>query len=199
MLPGACLDWFTVQHFVEIDSPQGAVTWATPDAPLACFQDINRGKWQTQLPFVNGHVYAYVMNNYWETNYKADNEGEFVFRYALRPHRQFDPAAATRFGIEQSQPLVVVPVAKDAPALRSMFSVEPPAVLLTSLKPSEDGKALMLRLWNAGDRPAKARVNWAAFQPKRVAISSPKEDEGGAWPGAELAPLGIVTLRATRE
>ena len=49
MLPGACLDWFTVQHFVEIEGRDAAIAWATPDAPLVCFQDINRGKWQTKL------------------------------------------------------------------------------------------------------------------------------------------------------
>jgi alpha-mannosidase len=78
--------------------------------------------------------------------------------------------------------------------------VAPAEVLLTSLKPSEDKKALMLRLYNAGDRPAKARVSWAAFQPKRVAVSNPKEEVGPAWAGsAELPPFGILTLRAERE
>ena len=56
--------------------PEGAITWATPDAPLCCFQDINRGKWQTKLDFTNGHLYAYVMNNYWFTNYLAGQGGE---------------------------------------------------------------------------------------------------------------------------
>ena len=46
MLPGACLDWFTVQHFVEVEGRDATVAWATPDAPLVCFQDINRGKWR---------------------------------------------------------------------------------------------------------------------------------------------------------
>ena len=85
MLPGACLDWFTVQHFVEVEGKDSTVTWASPDAPLACFQDINRGKWQTQLPMVNGHLYAYVMNNYWFTNYLAGQGGRL--RLPLRDHQ----------------------------------------------------------------------------------------------------------------
>jgi hypothetical protein len=68
MLPGACLDWFTVQHFVEIEGRDATIAWATPDAPMACFQDINRGKWLKEVLFNNGHIYAYVMNNYWFTN-----------------------------------------------------------------------------------------------------------------------------------
>jgi hypothetical protein len=54
MLPGACLDWFSVQHCVEIDAGDAAITWATPDAPLVCFQDINRGKWLRSLPMKRG-------------------------------------------------------------------------------------------------------------------------------------------------
>jgi hypothetical protein len=69
MLRGACLDWFSVQHFVEVAGRDAAIAWATPDAPLVTFQDINRGKWQTQLPIASGHLYAYLMNNYWHTNY----------------------------------------------------------------------------------------------------------------------------------
>jgi len=30
MLPGACLDWFTVQHFVEVEAPDATITWSTP-------------------------------------------------------------------------------------------------------------------------------------------------------------------------
>ena len=55
------------------------------------------------------------MNNHWHTNYKADQAGPTTFRYALLPHKQYDPMAAQRFGIECSQPLVAVPARGDAP------------------------------------------------------------------------------------
>jgi len=206
-LPGACKNYFSVGRWIDVSNEQFGLTCATIDAPLA---EVGAIRTDVANPFdpkvwvkkldPTQTFYSYVMNNYWETNYKADNEGQTTFRYVLWPHRKFDPAAAARFGVEVSQPLVVVPVAKDAPQIRSMFLVEPPEVILTSLKPSDDKKALMIRLYNAGDRPAKARVKWAAFQPKRVAVSSPREEEGPAWSGAaDLPPLGILTLRAERE
>ena len=55
MLTGACLDWFAVQRFVEVEGPKAAIAWATPEAPMVCFQDINRGKWMKDLPICNGH------------------------------------------------------------------------------------------------------------------------------------------------
>jgi hypothetical protein len=108
MLPGACHDWFTVQHFVEVEDGDAAVAWATPDAPLACFQDLNRGKWQTSLPWTNGHIYAYVMNNYWFTNYLAGQGGEFVFRFAITSGPKGDRVTPARFGADASNPLTAV-------------------------------------------------------------------------------------------
>ena len=110
MLPGACLDWFTVQHFVEVEGRDAAIAWATPDAPLVCFQDINRGKWQTKLPLTNGHLYAYVMNNYWHTNYMAGQGGDYTFRFAITSRPKADNVASARFGWAASNPLLGVAV-----------------------------------------------------------------------------------------
>ena len=110
MLPGACLDWFTVQHFVEVEGRDATIVWATPDTPLACFQDINRGKWQRQLSLTNGHVYAYLMNNYWFTNYKAGQGGDYCFRFAITSRPNSDRVASARFGWAASNPLLGVAV-----------------------------------------------------------------------------------------
>ena len=106
MLPGACLDWFTVQHFVEVADRDVAIAWATPDAPLVCLQDINRGKWQTKLPMTNGHLYAYVMNNYWHTNYLAGQGGDYTFRFAITSRPKADNVASAQFGWAVSNPLM---------------------------------------------------------------------------------------------
>jgi len=102
-----------------------------------------------------------VMNNYWETNYKASQQGPTTFRYSIQPHAAYDSAVATRFGLQRSRPLVVVPVDREAPLRPSLLRVEPSGVIVTSLKPSQDGKALMLRLFNATDRPRKATLTWS--------------------------------------
>ena len=110
MLPGTCLDWFTVQHFVEMEGRDATIAWATPNAPVVCFQDINRGKWQTSLPLTNGHLYAYLMNNYWFTNYLAGQGGDYVFRFAITSRAKSDNVASARFGWAASNPLVGVVV-----------------------------------------------------------------------------------------
>ncbi len=117
-LPAACRNYFTVGRWVDVSNQDYGVTWATVDAPLVeaggmTIYDIGpqNGGPAAWLEHVKPSqtLYSYVMNNHWGTNYKADQEGPTTFRYSLLPHRQYDPAAAQRFGIECSQPLVAVP------------------------------------------------------------------------------------------
>lgn len=206
MLPGACLDWFTVQHFVEVASPQGAIAWATPDAPLVTFQDINRGKWQTSLEMRTGHVYAYVMNNYWFTNYLAGQGGEFEFRFALTSRDKADAAASARFGWAVSNPLLAAVAGPNAggtlPAgSASLLAIDQPNVLVVGGKQADQGRALVVRLWEAAGQPATARLRLGSKPPKSAAacnlvevVEKPLE----IGPDGILVPIrarGLATVR----
>ncbi|HPA17159.1 MAG TPA: glycoside hydrolase [Verrucomicrobiae bacterium] len=202
-LPGACKNYLTIGRWIDLSNTRFGVTWATVDAPLVEIGDItvdvptpfDPKVWIEKLR-PGGTFYSYVMNNYWETNYKASQEGPTTFRYALQPHGKHDQAAAARFGMERSQPLVVVPVDRGAPVQPSLFTVEPPGVLVTSLKPSLDGKALMVRLFNAAASPEQVAMKWPGPSAPRVMRSSPKEERGSQVEGVfELPSLGIITLR----
>jgi alpha-mannosidase len=80
----------------------------------------------------------------------------------------------------------------------SRLQVAGEGVVVTSLKPSDDGTSLMIRLFNAGDRATTAQLNWSDATPRQVTVSSPREETGEPVAGPlSLPPLGIVTLRAT--
>ncbi len=100
------------------------------------------------------------MNNYWTTNYRHDQEGVKTFRYSIEPHRQCAPGRAARFGVERSQPLVVVAVDPDSPVDDPLLTIQPESVMVTALKPSRDGKAYIVRLFNASGQAQKARLRW---------------------------------------
>jgi len=163
MLPGACLDWFTVQHFVEVEGRDVAIAWATPDAPLVCFQDVNRGKWQTKLPMTNGHLYAYLMNNYWFTNYAAGQGGDHTFRFALTSRSKADNVASARFGWAVSNPLIGVAVKPNPQGpspenATSLVSIAEPNVIIIGAKQADEGSALVVRLWELSGQPTTAHL-----------------------------------------
>ena len=164
MLPGACLDWFTVQHFVEVAGGRAAIAWATPDAPLVCFQDINRGQWRRQLPLPTGRLYAYVMNNYWFTNYLAGQGGDYSFRFSITSRPRGDNVASARFGWAASNPLLGVVVAANPQGPlpgepTSLVSVAEPGVIVISTKQADQGKALVVRLWELSGQPTTAHLH----------------------------------------
>jgi hypothetical protein len=163
MLPGACLDWFTVQHFVEVAGKNATIAWATPDAPLVCLQDINRGKWQTKLPLTNGHLYAYVMNNYWHTNYLAGQGGDYTFRFAITSRPKTDNVASARFGWAVSNPLGGIagrpnPHRPLPESPTSLISVAEPNVIVVGTKQADQGSGLIVRLWELSGKPTTAHV-----------------------------------------
>ncbi len=162
-LPGACKNYFTVQRWADVANDQIGITLATVDAPLLEVGNITCDPvavgWIKQLEPTQT-LYSYVMNNYWETNYKAGQEGPTTFRYSLRPHHTYDSLSAEQFGIEQSQPLVAVSVDLQSKPIALPLQVTGEGVLLTCVKPSNDRAGIVLRLFNATPSATRAHVTW---------------------------------------
>jgi alpha-mannosidase len=199
-LAGACKNYFTVQRWVDISNDELGLTWATPDAPLIEIGKITNdprvvGWIQKTEPSTT--VYSYVMNNYWETNYKAAQEGPTVFRYSIQPHHGYDAARATRFGTECSQPLIAVPCVEKDCKRDSLVRIEPAEIVATVLKPSRDGAALILRLFNPTEQKHEVTLEWSQPAPKDVFVSNFAEDSLSVLKDrTEMAPYEILTVRA---
>jgi hypothetical protein len=58
-------------------------------------------------PYAGTTVHAYLLNNYWHTNYKADQQGPLRFRFILRPHGA-EPPGRSRLSRDLEQPLAAV-------------------------------------------------------------------------------------------
>jgi alpha-mannosidase len=158
-LPGANRNVLTADRWADVSNDSIGVTWATLDAPLVelggmtaedWHHDDGTTSWLRALPPTQ-LLFSYAMNNYWHTNFKADQSGPITFRYAVRPHGAWDAAAAERFGIGESQPLIVAPAAED-PA--EQITISDADVIVASVQSVTGG--LRVRLFNPS--PAKRRV-----------------------------------------
>jgi alpha-mannosidase len=210
-LCGANRNFFSVQRWVDVSNQDYGITWATIDAPLveigAMTAPVSGGEFYIDVvpQFMKSirpsqTLYSYVMNNYWFTNYKADQEGPTVFRYSLRPHARYIQYEAQRFGIERCQPLIAVPVDAETNISKSLLSVEPASVIVTALKPSEDGKSLVVRLFNTGGKLEQARLTLAEPVRKHLWLSNFAEENISKTNGLiELAPYQIVALKVVAE
>jgi hypothetical protein len=147
-LPGSCKNFFSVQSWVDVSNADYGITLAVPDAPLIEIGEISAEQpWKTRARS-SPIIYSYVMNNYWHTNYKADQGGEMTLRYSLRLHAAFRPEDATRFGRECREKLIVAPANASQPIGSSLFHVEPGEVLVTSVRPADNGARLLVQIYN---------------------------------------------------
>ncbi len=207
-LPGSCKNWLPVGRWIDVSNPQMGVTWITQDAPLVEIGSVsatmlgsqrNPSVWRKQIAPTQT-FYSWVMNNHWGTNYRAYQEGPVSFRYALRPHRGYDAAAASRLAIGLSQPLLAKPAAAPLSAPDSLLWIEPADVLALTLKPSEDGEAWIVRLFGASGEPRKAKLNWASSHAGRTWKSNLAEEPLQLVENdISIAGWELVTLRVERK
>ncbi len=156
-LPGACRNYITMENWVDVSNQAYGVTLISPDVPIIEIGKISTDAtafgWIGELESTQT-LYSYVMNNYWETNYKASQEGEFTFRYILLPHAGFDAAQPEQRAIEQRQPLIAIPCRPDSRTVRLFPQWEHLSVNLMNIRPSVDGKGTCLTLFNSSLQPA---------------------------------------------
>jgi hypothetical protein len=102
-------------------------------------------------------VHAYLLNNYWHTNYRADQQGFLRFRFVLRPHGVEPPGAITSMSRDLEQPLLVLPRSR-RPRSASLPVEAGAAVQVVGLRPAGEGRTLLVRLLNASDERQVVRA-----------------------------------------
>ena len=119
----------------------------------------------TDLPIRKGHIYAYLMNNYWNTNFKASQGGRFRFRFSLTSGEGLGRLAALRFGWQVCNPPLAVRGAKASSAGAKMGScMEPalgvlePQVIIEACKKAEFSDSMMVRLWETSGEVGSATL-----------------------------------------
>ncbi len=204
-IPSACKNWFTVGRWADIANERYGITWVTLDAPLVQVGGLtanllnsqsNPDVWRKQVGPTQ-KLYSWAMNNHWGTNYRAYQEGPHVFRFLLRPHRGYKSAEASRLAIAAGQPLLPSPARGQASLATPRLKLDSPDVLVTGLKPSDDGKAIIVRLWGAAGREVKTTITWGNPMPASVWLTNTGEKPITKLNGPVTVPAwGVVTVRA---
>jgi len=225
MYAGAGHEWFTVQHWVSVQQDGVSASLFPLDAPMVTLGDINRGAWPEEFGKRPGTVFSYVMNNYWDTNYRAGQGGRFSFHYVITSAATASANDLSRMGWEEITPLETDAVTGqdkaitnsvqpsgmplDAGSPRSLdgkqgsfLKVEDPNVLLETWKPAEDGDGTILRFLDLGGAERTVTVRTPTLHLDRVSQTDAVERGGTPVPmvGGDqfhftIHPHEIVTIR----
>ena len=131
-------------------------------------------------------MFSYAMNNYWDTNYRAAQGGDFVFRYVVTSDRGLDPEGLTRLGWASLRPVELDYVVgqdkvgnpeRPLPAEGTSFlEVDHSNVVLANWKNAEDGEGVILRLVEIGGHETTASLRFPRWAVKSAQLCNGVED-----------------------
>jgi hypothetical protein len=187
--PGSNSNYYAVQHWASVSNPEVGITLSPVESHLIEFG----GLWPCYVsqahhgvtapdfgqPFVtrdqltNGHMYAFVLDSNFRTNFQPVQQSDLLFRYSLTSH---DGPQANRvnrdFGWAAHNPLTAVVIngprqgALDRQA--SFCRVEPSNVLLTTIKQAEDGQGIVVRLIETDGKATTATLRVPGLNVERA-------------------------------
>ena len=156
-IPGSSNDWNTVQNFVSVRNGEMHILLGSHETPLMQFGNINTGHYEAGAEPESSHIYGFPMNNYWVTNFNANQYGEFSWSYYFTSGSDTRNSTATKFGWESRMPFLSrimppgVPAEEKSPK-NSILSGFPDNVLLVNASPAADDNGILLHLRETGGR-----------------------------------------------
>lgn len=149
-LEGTSSDWHAVQNFVAVQNQDGQIILGSDEIPLMQFGDLNLGKFQYVAKVENPYIFSWVMNNYWVTNFRASQEGQFHWKYYLTSSEDPSVFKAVQYGWESRVPLLsrVIPPGRKRKGLqkKSFLQIDPENILLVSAQPIAESPWIRLHV-----------------------------------------------------
>jgi hypothetical protein len=206
----ACRDWFSVQRWLAASDGDAIVVLSPLDSPLVTLGGLTASTWPRRLSLSRAHVFAYIMNNYWHTNYKASQGGPFVFRFSITSRRG---AFSKREALAQGWEMFCPPVARHgqggrrallSAAAKELLAVQPAGLPLLAFKPAEDGTGYIFRLWDFSGNAGQAILTLpkpaaSVFSCDLVEINARDGKSRGKTISAPFGAFGPVTLKVRFE
>ncbi|MBS1730758.1 MAG: glycoside hydrolase [Bacteroidetes bacterium] len=174
-LPGSNMDYLTPRRWIDASGDGAGIQWlmkeafmVAPDSMVDERLIINQSfkRWRESGKPTSTWL-SYVMNNYWHTNFKIDQEGISQFHYALRPHGAFQSVESEKAAQEFTQPLIAFPVKENAGLQKSLFELSNNKIVVTSITPQQGG-GFLIRLYNPNETAHSFTFRWNGFRPKSM-------------------------------
>ena len=160
-LPYASRHYITTQRFIRIADDAHELTVACPDAPLWQVGGYTFGRHQEpdgRVARARPLLLAWLTNNYWMTNFQADQGGRIRFRFFLLPSPTRSLGASAQAALAYARPPAAHLYAGRGElrhAAAALLTPDLGPLLLTRLEPDGDGVALTLL--NPEDRAVDGR------------------------------------------
>ena len=159
-LPNTSQHYLTTQRFIRLQDKQKGLTVACPDTPLWQVGGFTFGRHkQGYVERSEAMLLAWLCNNYWDTNFQADQAGQMRQRLRLIPHA----AEGLETSIQKALPYAVSPQlhwyknrGSSKQASAKPLDLELGGVMLTGFEGQSE--SVTLRLLNPTDTARTVRI-----------------------------------------
>src|SRR5699024_3826145 len=86
-IPGTSASWNTVQNFVAARNDDAQILVSGSEVPLYLLGKLLDDPYDQPRTYEKPHVFPWLMNNYWTTNFRASQEGEFKCGFVISSTR----------------------------------------------------------------------------------------------------------------
>jgi len=149
-IKGSSNDWYTVQDFTSVRNENMQLVMGCAEMPLMQFGAINTGRYTAGAMPESTNLFSWPMNNYWVTNFNADQRGGHSWKYYLTTSSDISNDFATKFGWGCRVPYLtrVLPGSGtgDNNWEGSFITGWPPNILLISAEPASEGQYCIVHL-----------------------------------------------------
>ena len=149
-IKGSSNDWYSIQDFTAIRNSGSQLVMGSAEMPLMQFGAINTGRYKAGAMPQGTNLFSWPMNNYWVTNFNADQRGGHSWTYYLTTSADASNGFATRFGWGCRVPFLTRIIPGSGTGVNknegSFATGWPENVVLVSAEPQADGKSFVIHL-----------------------------------------------------
>lgn len=199
-LPGSDMDYLYGRRWIDVSDTERGIQWMFLEVPLAEPGNmiderriINQShkEWKTKGE-PTSTWFSYVMNNYWHTNYKADQDGISHYHYALKVHALPDQSVIEKTAHEFSQPLIALQAKENERFSEGLFELTNDKIVVTSITPAENG--FIIRLFNPESSLQQTGFLWKSLKPSKI-INMNTEHTLDTKESLQMKGMAIVELK----
>lgn len=170
-----CRDWVTVDSGISMYESGSCVSLFCPDAPMVQPGGFGFGRENHRIDRKkNPLLLAWTLNNYWDTNFMADQSGRMEFSYHLVYTDHFDAKAFLEEGIRSKKPSMVGAAVLAQPEEKTFLLTEGRSKVL-HMYPSAEKGAINILLKNPEDGEDSCILKFPTLKIAEAELVTPQE------------------------
>ncbi|MCQ2153240.1 MAG: hypothetical protein MJY44_01515 [Bacteroidales bacterium] len=189
-LEGTSSGWNTVQNFIAARSDGYQTLLSSKEVPLAMLGNLLEGEFQYHKTYSKAHVFSWILNNYWTTNFRATQGGEIHWNYTITSRPDNSDTEALIFALgDRVQPYGrVLPQGEqnDNPSANSCLTTGSGSILVTAMAPAREKGRVILQV-----RETAGKAATLEFKRDGKVLTFKKSDALENVSGKNLKSLGL--------